>query len=364
MIWQGFGTLSPVTIGTELRDARERRGLSREQIFSTTKIQVAKIAALEEGAFDQLPTGIYLDGIAAACAREVGLDVDAFVRRLRAQVQPPPSESLEQIARVREQHERGAREAPLSVGRAMLAFASVAFMLVLASLGMRLFPLPSAARPQQALKVAKSGSIATPVLQEIPDSGPRGVATSGFERAEPAVVEPERPMAVDADTHVEEKAPTITAFKGAVVPPVVAGPAVEPPAAPQSPVQAPIDTRAASDVEGAWSLETRVASTSLSVFQGLRLGYLLELRQRGSRVEGTGRKISENGVTLGGSRRTPITVQGTIDNGRLKLTFGEEGARRRSTGTFDLVLEDLEVLRGSFSSDAARSAGVVQARRL
>jgi hypothetical protein len=171
-------------------------------------------------------------------------------------------------------------------------------------------------------------------------------------------------MAVDADTHVEEKAPTITAFKGAVVPPVVAGPAVEPPAAPQSPVQAPIDTRAASDVEGAWSLETRVASTSLSVFQGLRLGYLLELRQRGSRVEGTGRKISENGVTLGGSRRTPITVQGTIDNGRLKLTFGEEGARRRSTGTFDLVLEDLEVLRGSFSSDAARSAGVVQARRL
>jgi len=339
MIWQGFGTLSPVTIGTELRDARERRGLSREQIFSTTKIQVAKIAALEEGAFDQLPTGIYLDGIAAACAREVGLDVDAFVRRLRAQVQPPPSESLEQIARVREQHERGAREAPLSVGRAMLAFASVAFMLVLASLGMRLFPLPSAARPQQALKVAKSGSIATPVLQEIPDSGPRGVATSGFERAEPAVVEPVRPLAVDADVRVEETAP-------------------------QRPVQAPIDTRAASDVEGAWSLETRVASTSLSVFQGLRLGYLLELRQRGSRVEGTGRKISENGVTLGGSRRTPITVQGTIDNGRLKLTFGEEGARRRSTGTFDLVLEDLEVLRGSFSSDAARSAGVVQARRL
>jgi len=339
MIWQGFGTLLPVTIGTELRDARERRGLSREQIFSTTKIQVAKIAALEEGAFDQLPTGIYLDGIAAACAREVGLDVDAFVRRLRAQVQPPPSESLEQIARVREQHERGAREAPLSVGRAMLAFASVAFMLVLASLGMRLFPLPSAARPQQALKVAKSGSIATPVLQEIPDSGPRGVATSGFERAEPAVVEPVRPLAVDADVRVEETAP-------------------------QRPVQAPIDTRAASDVEGAWSLETRVASTSLSVFQGLRLGYLLELRQRGSRVEGTGRKISENGVTLGGSRRTPITVQGTIDNGRLKLTFGEEGARRRSTGTFDLVLEDLEVLRGSFSSDAARSAGVVQARRL
>jgi hypothetical protein len=43
----------------------------------------------------------------------------------------------------------------------------------------------------------------------------------------------------------------------------------------------------------------------------------------------------------------------TIDNGSLKLKFGEQGARRSSTGTFDLVLEDLEVLRGSFSSSAA-----------
>lgn len=294
---------APVTIGNELRDARQRLGLSREHISATTKIKLAKIAAVEEDAFDELPAGIYLEGIVSAYAREVGLDVDALVRRLRTQVQPPPSESLEEIAATREKHEHGAREAPLSVGRAMLAFASVAFVLVFMSVGIRIFPLPSRAKPQQAHVVRTTDQITPAVAPEISDPSRREV-------------------------------------------------------------QAPIQSLAASGVDGAWNLETRVESSSLSMFEGLRLGFVLELRQRGSRVEGTGRKVSENGVPLGGARRTPITVQGTIDNGRLKLAFGEEGVRRRSTGTFDLVLEDAAVLRGSFSSDAARSAGVVQAHRL
>ena len=121
---------------------------------------------------------------------------------------------------------------------------------------------------------------------------------------------------------------------------------------------------AVSNLAGEWTLETHVESSSLRTFEGLRLGYRLELRQDGDRIVGTGRKVSENGVSLRGRRQTSIAVRGTMDGGRLTLIFGEQGARRHTTGTFELVLEDAGLLRGSFASDAARSAGVVEARRL
>jgi hypothetical protein len=48
-----------MTVGNELRDARERLALTREHISLATKISVRKIGALEEDAFESLPTGIY-----------------------------------------------------------------------------------------------------------------------------------------------------------------------------------------------------------------------------------------------------------------------------------------------------------------
>ena len=113
-----------------------------------------------------------------------------------------------------------------------------------------------------------------------------------------------------------------------------------------------------------WTLETEVESSSLRAFEGLRLGYRLELRQNGDRIEGTGQKVTENGTTLRGARRTPITVRGTLGDGRMRLMFAEQGALRRTTGTLDLVIDENGVLRGVFASEAARSAGAVEARRL
>ena len=42
-------------VGRELREARLRAGLSREQISQSTKIQLPKIEALEHNDFTQLP---------------------------------------------------------------------------------------------------------------------------------------------------------------------------------------------------------------------------------------------------------------------------------------------------------------------
>ena len=73
---------------------------------------------------------------------------------------------------------------------------------------------------------------------------------------------------------------------------------------------APTATRASSgDVTGAWSATTRVDSASVDRYQGLRLGYRLNLQQSGNQITGTGFKTAENGWALKAKARTPITLE-------------------------------------------------------
>ncbi len=79
---------------------------------------------------------------------------------------------------------------------------------------------------------------------------------------------------------------------------------------------------------------------------------------------GHGVKWTENGRRLASRARTPIIVEGTIEDGRLALTFTEHGIRRISHGTFELQQLNDGSLRGRFSTNAAQSSGRVQAIRL
>lgn len=117
------------------------------------------------------------------------------------------------------------------------------------------------------------------------------------------------------------------------------------------------------DVSGRWTVATRVESSTLERFEGLRLGYELELQQDGTRVTGSGYKVTENGTRIRRGGRTPIEVQGVSDEKGLTLSFVERGTRRASTGRFVLFHESEGRLRGRFASDAARSSGTVEARR-
>jgi cytoskeletal protein RodZ len=118
------------------------------------------------------------------------------------------------------------------------------------------------------------------------------------------------------------------------------------------------------DVTGSWRLATQVESSSLARFEGLKLGYEMELEQEGDRVTGTGKKVTENGNGIGPKAQTPVTVSGTIEGDRLTLNFVERGARRPTQGKFVLLVDDEGTLRGRFSSDAARSSGRVEAHRV
>ena len=76
-------------VGTTLRAARERRNLTLAQLAATTKIPVALLHALEDNAYEKVPSGIFVRGFIRAYAREVGLDPEEMIQQFLAETQPP-----------------------------------------------------------------------------------------------------------------------------------------------------------------------------------------------------------------------------------------------------------------------------------
>jgi cytoskeleton protein RodZ len=62
------------SFGEQLRQAREGRHITLQEIAATTKISCRALKALEDEHFDQLPGGIFNKGFVRAYARYVGLD--------------------------------------------------------------------------------------------------------------------------------------------------------------------------------------------------------------------------------------------------------------------------------------------------
>jgi cytoskeleton protein RodZ len=72
-------------VGSELKAARKKAKISVEVISQRTKINVSKLVALEKNDFNNLPTGLYLFSAIRAYAREVHIDPEPIVERLRAE---------------------------------------------------------------------------------------------------------------------------------------------------------------------------------------------------------------------------------------------------------------------------------------
>jgi cytoskeletal protein RodZ len=73
-------------VGAILQSARERRGLSLDELARRTKISVRVLRAIESNAFDMVPQGIFIRGFLRAYAREVGLDPTATVEQYLARL--------------------------------------------------------------------------------------------------------------------------------------------------------------------------------------------------------------------------------------------------------------------------------------
>ncbi len=65
--------------GPRLKEQREKRGITLEQISKSTKIGTRFLEALEQDQFERLPGGIFNKGFVRAYARSIGLDEEQAV---------------------------------------------------------------------------------------------------------------------------------------------------------------------------------------------------------------------------------------------------------------------------------------------
>jgi cytoskeletal protein RodZ len=75
-------------LGTILKEAREKKGISLEDLFETTKIQVKLLRALEDGNYAAYPGDVYVRGALRNYAEAVGLDykeVSALYRKAKGE---------------------------------------------------------------------------------------------------------------------------------------------------------------------------------------------------------------------------------------------------------------------------------------
>jgi transcriptional regulator with XRE-family HTH domain len=75
-----------VTVGQRLREAREAKGMSVEDIAAQTRIPTRHLTSLEESEWDKLPAATYSVGFAKSYAAAVGLDRVEIGDSLRAEM--------------------------------------------------------------------------------------------------------------------------------------------------------------------------------------------------------------------------------------------------------------------------------------
>ena len=69
------------TLGQELKQERESRNISLDEMASATKIVGRYLAALEEDRLDTMPGGFFIKGIIRTYAKYLGLDETEILRR-------------------------------------------------------------------------------------------------------------------------------------------------------------------------------------------------------------------------------------------------------------------------------------------
>lgn len=80
------GQLPLLGIGDRLREARERAGMTLQQLVAETRIPERHLLLIEKGDFAALPAKTYATGFARSYARAVGMDERATADEVRAEL--------------------------------------------------------------------------------------------------------------------------------------------------------------------------------------------------------------------------------------------------------------------------------------
>jgi cytoskeletal protein RodZ len=92
------------TVGTTLRQTREKKRMSLAEVSRITRIPVSTLESIEQDHFDDLPGEVFVKGFLKSYAQSVGLEADEIVARYTASrrvstVVPLPVASPVQAAR-------------------------------------------------------------------------------------------------------------------------------------------------------------------------------------------------------------------------------------------------------------------------
>jgi len=171
-----LGSPTP-TVGTRLREAREKRGVSLRQVAATTRISVMSLEALERSDFTRLPGGIFTRAFVRAYAQEVGLDPDRTIQDFVAEL---PAEAVPATARTIafEDGEKleSDRKAVTTAVRLILISLSIVVLLVFYATHRRI-PASAPQEVQPAVELP-SAAAAVPAVQPGADSTPSPTAGS------------------------------------------------------------------------------------------------------------------------------------------------------------------------------------------
>ena len=79
-----------VWTGSALREAREARGVTLQQLAESTRVLKRHLENVEAGRYAELPAAVYLRGILMAMARELRLDAQKVSRSYLAVLDAAP----------------------------------------------------------------------------------------------------------------------------------------------------------------------------------------------------------------------------------------------------------------------------------
>ena len=82
------------SVGAELKQAREARGLSVADVAQQLKFAPRQLEALEEDRFDVLPGGTFARGMVRSYARLLKLEAEPLIERMNGRFQAPDASTL------------------------------------------------------------------------------------------------------------------------------------------------------------------------------------------------------------------------------------------------------------------------------
>lgn len=168
-----------MSIGSELRRARDERGLSLRELSECTQIRQPVLRAIETDDFHRLPGGAITRGFLKLYAREVGLDPDEIGRRYAAEFESAEPDRVGDGGAAADRDPADTAAAPVAVSRSSARAGAIAIgaVVVLALIAVGYPALRPTPGPRSDAGDQRTAEVAAPV--DAPSASKPGAPQGG-----------------------------------------------------------------------------------------------------------------------------------------------------------------------------------------